>query len=59
MSLFICVNLAGKVERRKKAGKGQVEIVLTRRAILLEIEQSEPEISLLSKALLHAGFTAN
>jgi hypothetical protein len=27
--LPICVNLAGKVERRKRAGKYQVEIVLT------------------------------
>jgi hypothetical protein len=27
--LPMCVNLAGKVERRKRAGNGQVEIVLT------------------------------
>jgi hypothetical protein len=29
IQLPICVNLAGKVERRKSAGKGQVEITLT------------------------------
>jgi hypothetical protein len=31
-ALFVlptCVNLAGKVERRKSAGKGRAEIVLT------------------------------